>query len=340
MSSADPGPPSGVRAADAGLGADDGLGADHGLGADDGRTVVTIGVFDGVHLGHQQVVAAVKARADALGLPAVVVTFDPHPSEVVRPGTHPSMLTSVRRRVELLRAAGADAVVVLPFTKELSLASPEEFVQKVLVGDLHVAEVVVGSNFRFGHRASGTVDTLRDLGATLGFTVDALDLQLAADASAEVCSSTAVRSAVAAGDVERAAELLGRPHALEGTVIHGDHRGRELGYPTANLQVEPAGSAVPAHGVYAGWLVRGTGERLPAAISVGTNPTFDGQERRVESYVLDHDPTGGPDDLDLYGEEVLVEFAARLRPMLTFTSVEDLVVQMAADTEQARALLG
>ena len=301
--------------------------------ADLGRTVVSIGVFDGVHRGHQEVVREVAARAAADGLTSVVVTFDPHPAAVVRPGSEPPLLVSVRRRAELLLRAGADAVLVLPFTRALSLESPAEFVRLVLVDSLHALEVVVGSNFRFGHRAAGSVDTLRELGSAAGFTVDALDVGRSQDRSTPF-SSTAVRAALASGDVRGAAVILGRPHAVEGVVVHGDHRGRELGYPTANLAPDPANAAIPADGVYGGWLVRADGERLPSAISVGTNPTFDGTGRRVEAYVLDRD------GLDLYGERVVVEFVGRLRAMLRFDSVDELVEQMAEDVQRARTLLG
>ncbi len=207
--------------------------------------------------------------------------------------------------------------------------TPEEFVSSVLVDSLHAAAVVVGSNFRFGHRAVGTLATLEELGGSLGFAVDGVGL---AGDDGVTWSSTYVRQCVAEGDVEAAAEALGRPHRLEGTVVHGDHRGRELGYPTANLAVAGHG-AVPADGVYAGHLVRADGTRLPAAVSVGTNPTFDGSERRVEAYVLDRD------DLDLYGEHVSLDLAHRLRDTLRFESIDDLLVQMAADVEHTRSLL-
>jgi riboflavin kinase/FMN adenylyltransferase len=290
------------------------------------RSVVTIGVFDGVHRGHREIVRRARERADRDGAPVVAITFDPHPSEVVRPGTHPAMLSTIAHRVQLLGEAGADAVLVLPFTWELSQHSPEQFVVEVVTGSLHAEAVVVGANFRFGHRAVGTGDTLRELGATLGFDVVVVGLVGGGEVT---WSSTYVRQCVLEGDVEEAASILLRPHRVTGTVVHGDHRGRELGYPTANLDlVEHA--AVPADGVYAGWLVR-SGERLPAAVSVGTNPTFDGTERRVEAYVIDRD------DLDLYGEEVAVEVGTRLRPTLRFDSVDALVAQMALDVEQARA---
>lgn len=292
------------------------------------RSVVTVGVFDGVHRGHQEIVRRARARADAAGLPVVAITFDPHPSEVVRPGTHPAMLTTLSHRVELLGDAGADAVLVLPFTRELSMHTPEQFVSEVVTGSLHAAAVVVGANFRFGHRAVGTVATLRELGAAAGFEVETVDL---AGAGPVTWSSTYIRQCVLEGDVEEAAACLGRPHRVTGVVVHGDHRGRELGYPTANLDVVEHAS-VPADGVYAGWLVWGE-QRLPAAISIGTNPTFDGVERRVEAYALDRD------DLELYGETVSIDLAARLRDTLRFDSVDALLARMADDVDRVRQLL-
>ncbi len=292
-----------------------------------GRCVVTIGVFDGVHRGHQAIIGRAVARARDSAQPCVVVTFDPHPSEVVRPGSHPAVLTTARHKAELLDAVGVDVVCVLPFTVEFSRLSPAEFVHAVLVETLHASAVVVGENFRFGHRAAGDVGTLRELGRRFGFAVEAVAL-LGDDET--TVSSTYVRACVDAGDVDAAAEALGRPHRVEGVVVRGDGRGRELGYPTANLETTPH-AAVPADGIYAGWLVRG-GQRLPAAISVGTNPTFEGRERRVEAYVLDA-------DLDLYGEHVALDVAARVRDTVRFDSVEALVAQMADDVKQVRELL-
>ncbi len=292
-----------------------------------GRCVVTIGVFDGVHRGHQAIIGRAVARARDSAQPCVVVTFDPHPSEVVRPGSHPAVLTTARHKAELLDAVGVDVVCVLPFTVEFSRLSPAEFVHAVLVETLHASAVVVGENFRFGHRAAGDVGTLRELGRRFGFAVEAVAL-LGDDET--TVSSTYVRACVDAGDVDAAAEALGRPHRVEGVVVRGDGRGRELGYPTANLETTPH-AAVPADGIYAGWLVRG-GQRLPAAISVGTHPTFEGRERRVEAYVLDA-------DLDLYGEHVALDVAARVRDTVRFDSVEALVAQMADDVKQVRELL-
>jgi riboflavin kinase/FMN adenylyltransferase len=295
--------------------------------ADLGRTAVAIGVFDGVHRGHRAIVERTVTAARERDARSVVVTFDPHPAQVVgRPV--PLMLTRVPRRVQLLGEAGIDAVYVLAFGREVSEWTPEEFVQRLLVDTLHAAHVVVGANFRFGHKQAGDVETLTQLGAAHGFTVDAVALLADGD---EPVSSTWVRARLADGDVGAAAAGLGRLHAVDGPVVRGDGRGRGLGFPTANVEVAP-GVAVPADGVYAGWLVRADGTRLPAAISVGTNPTFDGVERRVEAYALDV-------DIDLYGEHVSVEFATRIRAMERFDSVDALTAAIAADVATARSAL-
>jgi len=292
-----------------------------------GRSVVTIGVFDGVHRGHQETIRYAVARAGALGLHSVVVTFDPHPSEVVRPGSHPAVLTEPARKAELIEQLGADVLCVVPFTKAFSELTPEQFAHDVLVEHLHAALVVVGENFRFGHRASGDVALLGRLGRTFGFTVESAPLVAEGDV---VFSSTYIRSCVAAGDVAAAAAALGRPHRLEGVVVRGDRRGRELGFPTANLMCAPH-AAVPADGVYAAWLhVRG--KTHGAAVSVGTNPTFGGQEQRVEAYVLDFDD-------DLYGERVGLDFVTRLREMRRYEGPEALVAQISLDVAQTRTAL-
>ncbi|MGH8892544.1 MAG: bifunctional riboflavin kinase/FAD synthetase [Actinomycetes bacterium] len=303
-------------------------------GLDDGasqggveRSVVTVGNFDGVHRGHQQVVAGVVTRSRELAATSVVTTFDPHPMTVIHPDSAPLRLTDVDRRLDLLEYLGVDAVLVLPFTRELSLWEPPEFVHRVLVEALCAVEVHVGENFRYGHRAAGNVATLSDDGARHGF--DVLAVPLAGDAAR--WSSTYVRQCLAEGDVAAAGAALGRLHRVVGPVVEGDRRGRQMGYPTANLALGDD-VAIPADGVYAGWLVRADGTRLPAAVSVGTNPTFGGTIRRVEAYALDRD------DLELYGETVGVEFAERLRETVTFPGMEALVEQMAIDVEQARAV--
>jgi riboflavin kinase / FMN adenylyltransferase len=299
-----------------------------------GRSVVTIGVFDGVHRGHQRIVARAVESAAELGLPVVVVTFDPHPDEVVRPGTHPPFLCTARRRSELLAGLGVAAVCVIPFTLEFSRLGPDEFVRAVLVDRLHAARVVVGENFRFGHKAAGDVALLAELGEKYDFTAEGVPLLTE---NGVTISSTGIRAMLASGEVVGAAHDLGRPHRVEGVVVRGHQRGRALGFPTANLETLPH-TAIPADGVYAGWLARldtdgAELERWPAAISVGTNPTFDGRERTVEAYALDRD------DLDLYGAHVAVDFGFRLRATLKFGSVDALVAQMHVDVDDARRLL-
>ena len=299
--------------------------------ADLARSAVVIGNFDGVHRGHQAVIGRARAVADAQGLTVVAVTFDPHPMAVLRPEHAPSTLTSIEGRAELLAGAGVDAVLALPFDRDMASWSPVEFIDRVLVDCLHAAAVVVGANFRFGSRASGDVATLREAGESRDFVAEGVPL----DGGPQVWSSTYIRMCLATGDVAGAAEALGRPFTVRGLVVRGDKRGRELGFPTANVPTS-AVSAAPADGVYAGWLRRmDTGETFPAAISVGTNPTFDGErDRRVESYVLDRD------DLELYDVEVEVAFVDRLRGMVAFESVEKLVEQMHDDVDRARELLG
>jgi riboflavin kinase / FMN adenylyltransferase len=295
----------------------------------DEPSAVTVGVFDGVHRGHQHLLAA--TRAAAAGAAVVAVTFDPMPVEVLAPDRAPLRLTTTARRIELLRAHGADEVRVLAFDRAMADWTPEEFARRALVDDLRAAAVVVGENFRFGTKAAGDVDLLRSLGQAAGFTVEVLQL----DGAAKPFSSTLARAHVAAGRMAEAAEVLGRTHEVSGVVVEGDHRGRELGFPTANVPVDPA-YAVPPDGVYAGRVDTGA-EVLPAAISVGSNPTFDGQERRVESYVIDRSVADG--SLDLYGRQIRVEFVSRLRGMDVFDTVEALVAQMHEDVSDTRAVL-
>ncbi|WBC14601.1 bifunctional riboflavin kinase/FAD synthetase [Micromonospora sp. WMMA1998] len=290
-----------------------------------GRSVVTIGVFDGVHKGHQATIGHAVARARELGVKSVVVTFDPHPAEVVRPGSHPAVLTEPARKAELIEALGADVLCVVPFTPEFSRLPAEAFVHDILVEHLHAALVVVGDNFRFGHRAAGDVALLERLGRTFGFAVEGAPLVAEAGT---VFSSTYIRSCVDAGDVRAAAAALGRPHRVEGVVVRGDQRGRELGYPTANMLTHRY-AAVPADGVYAARLVRRGGDPLAAAVSIGTNPTFSGRERRVEAYALDFSG-------DLYGERLALDFVAHLREQRTYDAIEPLVAQIAEDVERTR----
>jgi len=261
-----------------------------------------------------------------MGVPSVLMTFDPHPSEVVRPGSHPAQLTSLRRRAELAEQLGAEVFFVLPFTVELSRMPADEFVHAVLVERLHVTEVVVGENFTFGHKAAGNVQLLRALGRRFGFTASGVGLLSQGELT---YSSTYIRSCIDAGDVVAAATALGRPHRVEGIVVRGNQRGRSLGYPTANLSTTRH-AAIPADGVYACCFVH-RGRELAAAVSIGTNPTFSGRERRVEAFVLDLDE-------DFYGELVALDFVERLRGMCRFDTPEQLVVQIDDDVARTRAV--
>ncbi|MGH3830940.1 MAG: bifunctional riboflavin kinase/FAD synthetase [Pseudonocardiaceae bacterium] len=291
-----------------------------------GRSVVTIGVFDGMHRGHVQLVGHTVRRAREMRVPSVLMTFDPHPSEVVRPGSHPAQLTTLRRRAELVEQLGIEVFLVLPFTLELSRMPADEFVHEVLVERLHVAEVVVGDNFTFGHHAAGNSELLRALGRRFGFTAEGVGLLSQGELT---FSSTYIRSCVNAGDVGSAAVALGRPHRVEGIVVRGDQRGRGLGYPTANLST-PRHTAIPADGVYACRFVH-RGRELPAVVSIGTNPTFSGRERLVEAFVLDLDE-------DFYGERVALDFVEWLRGMLRFENPQQLVAQIGEDVARTRTV--
>ncbi|ANC30615.1 bifunctional riboflavin kinase/FAD synthetase [Isoptericola dokdonensis] len=309
-----------------------------------GPSVVTIGNFDGVHRGHQTVLGRLVRLARADGRTAVAVTFDPHPATVHRPGAAPELLTGLTDRLELMAATGLDAVLVVPYSLDFAAQTPREFVTSYLTGALGARSVVVGHDVRFGRDNAGDLATMVELGGEHGFEVVAIDDEgeclPTADGAGQRWSSSAARALLAEGDVAQAADVLGRRHRVRGTVVHGDARGRELGFPTANLGA--IAGMVPANGVYAGWLVRpelGAADaahpdvRLPAAISIGTNPTFDGVERRVEAYVLDRS------DLDLYDEEVVLELVEHLRPTLRFDGVEPLVAQMHDDVARARRIL-
>lgn len=295
-------------------------------------SVVTIGVFDGVHAGHRALIELAVSLARTEGLRAAAVTFDPHPMSVVRSLEIPLLMTIARRR-ELLREEGLADVHICHFDEARAAQEPEQFVREVLIGLCDARIVVVGEGFRFGRRASGSADTLRDAGLVV-HEVPAVQLGV------DRVSSTRIRGALVEGDVAEARQLLGRPHRLEGPVIHGNKRGRTIGYPTANLGTAN-GLLIPADGVYAGWLMRGEVAHgfdgaavLPAAISIGTNPTFDDVlERRVEAYVLDRD------DLDLYGEYIALDFATRIRGMLKFDGIDALMAAMANDVAQTRDAL-
>jgi riboflavin kinase/FMN adenylyltransferase len=288
--------------------------------------VVVIGVFDGVHKGHQELLNRAKAIAD--GREIVVLTFDPHPTTVFAPDRAPAMLTTLSDRVELLKIHGADQVAVMKFNEKFAAMSPEDFVKGVLVEQLHASTVIVGENFTYGHKAAGNVDSLIKSGLTHNFTVDA---QVLNSDNGEVISSSRIRGLIHEGNVEDARLLLGRPHRLDGVVVHGEKRGREIGYPTANLgNIE--GQTIPADGVYAGWLTVGI-NFWPAAISIGTNPTFEGERgRQVEAYALDQE------GLELYDKNASIEFGWRLRPTLKFDGLEPLLAQMKLDCDQARKL--
>ena len=291
-------------------------------------SAVSIGFFDGVHLGHRDLIGRMLDHAARDDLRGVIVTFDRHPLQIVRPDAVPPLLMTTRRRARTLAALGAHLVVVLPFDERLRALEPETFVDRVLRSSLDARHVVVGGNFRFGHRAAGDVNLLRAVGARDGFTVDAADLL---EVDGEPVSSTRIRTALGTGDVRHAGRLLGEPFAFDGTVVHGDHRGRDLGYPTANLGLEP-GLAVPADGVYAGVLWHPDGRALAQVTSVGTNPTFDGPERRVEAHVLDFAE-------DLYGLQVTVDLRHRLRGQERFDDVAELVAAMDGDVARARRVL-
>lgn len=311
---------------------------------DFGPSVVTIGNFDGVHRGHQQVLTQLLRTAGQHGARSVVVTFDPHPALVHRPDSAPELLMGLQDKLDALADTGVDAVLVMKYNLALAAMTPEEFVVKVLLDGLHAAHVVVGHDLRFGVGNSGDVGTMQELGKELGFGVHVVN-EFGAEGfpvhddggTDRRCSSTWVREALAEGDVETAAAVLGRPHRMRGEVVHGAARGRALGFPTANLDHRATGY-VPADGIYAGWLVDESGTRWPAAISVGSNPTFDGVSRQVEAHVIDR-PEEAVEDFNLYGQTVVVEFTARLRGMVAYRGPEALVEQMRLDVVQARDLL-
>ena len=304
---------------------------------DGAGSVVTIGAYDGVHLGHRAVIAEVRHRAAAAGLRSAVITFDRHPASVVRPESAPRLLTDLEQKLELLAATGLDRCLVISFDEARSKEPAEEFVREVLVECLAARVVIVGEDFHFGHQRRGNVELLRTMGDDHGFEVAGLplvDADGAAAGDAEKASSTAIRHALVSGDLDRANALLGRPHEVRGVVAHGDARGHELGFPTANVSV-PGDILLPADGIYAGWYARPDGAVHPAAISLGRRPTFyeEAHASLLEAHLLDFDG-------DLYGEPARVQFVARLRGELKFDDVGALVDQIRRDCEAARALLG
>ncbi len=293
-------------------------------------SVVSIGKYDGVHIGHRAVLGAAVAKARELGLESIVVTFHRNPHEVIRPYSAPKRLLSLSTRLERLAETGLDTAVVLRFDEARAAESAEEFVRELLAAQLSARVVCVGSDFRFGHRGEGDVEVLRRLGEQHGFEV--VELDLVGTATEPRASSTRIRELILAGDVSGAAELLGAPPVVVGVVVHGESRGRELGFPTANLELGEF-DVVPADGVYAGWATA-DGRRHPAAISVSDNPTFgDVADRRVEAHLLDA-------DLDLYGHRIAVEFVERLRGIERFDGVEALIDAMRADVVRTREILG
>ena len=285
--------------------------------------VLAIGIFDGVHLGHQQIISSARDHGDV-----TVITFDPHPISVVAPERTPTQLISLKDRIELLKSAGAKSVEVINFTKEFSQLSADQFIEDVLVGRFAAEHVVIGQNFNFGHKAQGTPKYLAQVGPKYGFDVNIVKL---AEDRGSAISSTRIRSLIIDGQIERANELLTRNYYLSGPVVHGEKRGREIGYPTANIGLEKL-ATIPADGVYAGWLTV-ENQRWPAAISIGTNPTFAGvRGRQVEAYAIDE--VG----LDLYDKVAKVEFGFRLRDTLKFDGLAPLLDQMKIDCDQARKL--
>ncbi len=296
-------------------------------------TAVTIGAFDGVHRGHQAVLAELRRLADGAGLSTIVVTFDRHPAMVVRPESAPKLLTDLDQKLEALAATGhVDATVVVAFDEARSKEEPEDFVSEILVDRIGARLVIVGEDFHFGHRRRGNVALLRRLGAELGFDVVGLGLVEVAALDGPV-SSTAIRRLIAAGDVAGAAGLLGRWHEVRGVVCTGDARGHDLGFPTANVAVSPE-ILLPALGIYAGWYERPDGAVHPAAISLGRRPTFHADDAPVvlEPFLLDFDG-------DLYGESARVRFVERLRDEERYDSVDDLKAQIALDVDATRKAL-
>jgi riboflavin kinase / FMN adenylyltransferase len=297
------------------------------------RTVITIGAYDGVHVGHQAVIDHVRRVAAERGCKSVVVTFDQHPAFVVRPESAPKLLTGPAEKLVRLEATGVDAVVMVPFGEEQAAESPESFVKRVLIDHLDVAVIVVGEDFHFGQNREGNVDLLRKIGAEHDFSVEGLELLPRADGVDEPVSSTAIRRALAGGDVSRANEMLGHTYEVRGQVVKGDQRGRLLGFPTANVEV-PNRLCLPADGVYAGRYERPDGTVHDCAINLGRRPTFyeHAETSLLEAHLLDFDG-------DLYNEPAIVRFTHFLRSERKFDGIDALIEQLRADTEHARTLL-
>lgn len=298
------------------------------------RTVVTIGAYDGLHLGHQAVIAQVRRLAVARSARSAVVTFDRHPATIVRPESAPRLLTDPEHRLELFAETGIDAVVVLPFDERQAAESPNDFVERVLVNCLNIDTVVVGADFHFGHDREGNVDLMRKLGGVYGFEVEPIDLVDRIDGVEEPISSTAIRRALAGGDVAIAAAMLGRPFEAQGIVVRGDQRGRLIGFPTANVEVSGRMS-LPADGVYAGWYERSDGVRYPTAINLGRRPTFYEHAgcSLLEAHLIDFDG-------DLYGETARIQFVDFLRSERKFDGIEAIAQQLQVDVANAREILG
>jgi riboflavin kinase/FMN adenylyltransferase len=296
----------------------------------DGPSVVTVGFFDGVHLGHQQVVRRTVEAATERSARSVAVTFDRHPREILTPGGEPRLLTTVERKAALIDGCGIDALVVLAFTRELSEVTADDFVRDVLVSGLHAVHARVGANFTFGHRAAGTVETLAAVGASLGMTADEVELFTV---EGRVVSSSSIRESLSIGDLNWPYVALGRRFAVDGEVVSGAGRGKGLGYPTANLRTWPR-LLLPGQGIYAGVAELFDGSRYAAAIDVGTNPTFGVEPLHVEAFLLDF-----PEE-ELRGQQLSVEFWDRLRDEVRFDSVDELVAAIADDVDRTRTVVG
>ncbi|MEM9201723.1 MAG: bifunctional riboflavin kinase/FAD synthetase [Actinomycetota bacterium] len=293
----------------------------------------TIGVFDGVHVGHQEVFRQVRTAADRLGVASAVVTFDSHPAYVVRPQNAPKLLTTLDQKLELIEQQGIDYVYLISFDEDRAATEPDRFVREVFVDALHAKAIVVGEDFHFGAGRSGNVDAMAELGEDAGFVVHPLELIRHDDDAREPVSSTKIRRALAGGNVAYAAEMLGRPYEVRGVVEPGDQRGRQIGFPTANIPV-PNVMAWPADAVYAGWCTRANGERHPCAINIGRRPTFyeHAEQSLLEAHLIDFSD-------DLYGEEVAVAFTAFLRSERKFAGLDQLTEQLKIDIDDARNLL-